>query len=182
MSLLVLTKYSIYDILSRKPKIGQFQAIGVYTNIWKEDVIMKTILTSQTSRWYWSRLGMWQFLATLSTLAYFFIILHLTDDRDEAASGAFISASFAAIAFIAMAIIADDPVIFATFMIAVIAIIADDPVTFASFAAIAAIVAYFAVASAVNNVTKHGDIRKRVVWLSFAAEFIIILLPIRLFS
>jgi len=132
---------------------------------------METAVVSKTSL-FWQKIGKWQILATLLTLATFFITLHLTGDKEMAGWAVLTAATIATALTAAIVGIAT----FATFAAFVIII-----AIFAAFDCplIAAIVGtVIAVATADDR--KKCDIRQRVVWLSFVAEFMIILLSILL--
>lgn len=103
---------------------------------------------ASTARLWWSRIGKWQALMVVVTLAVFFATLGITGDKATAA--------FAA-AFVTFAA----------------AIVAAAIAAFAAAALVAAAIAVVAVAI-VNETPRVG---KKVVWLSYMGELLLILLP-----
>lgn len=131
---------------------------------------MKAVpVTPQTSL-YWSKLGKWQILTAILTLAIFFITLQLTGDKRRAVHTALAATASASI-ILALATAFD----FAALALVALAATAT-VVTIASAAPAVLILAGIVIAVIV---TKSG-IRERVFWLSCAAEFMIILLPMLL--
>jgi len=121
---------------------------------------------------WWSALGKWQVLITILVLAVFFITRHITGDNNIAAAvvaftaaAAAFAAAFAATAATAIATVAA-LVVFATV------------ITFATFAAAIILAVFAAVIALVFATAENQRINKKMVYLSCAAEFVVILLPI----
>jgi hypothetical protein len=103
------------------------------------------ILTTGLGLW-WSKVGKWQIIATLVTLAVFYVTLYFTGNVKVATLAA---ATFVAVAAFAIALAA---------------------------ATLAAAAALTAVALTADEAVKE-NISKKAIWFSYAAEFIIIFVP-----
>ncbi|OGF36892.1 hypothetical protein A2468_07980 [Candidatus Falkowbacteria bacterium RIFOXYC2_FULL_46_15] len=113
---------------------------------------------------WWSVLGKWQVLTIFAVLAVFFITRHITGDNRTAAFTAVVFAGF--IAFVASL------TVFAVAATAVAFAVASGT-TFVTTLFVAAFLA-----AAVFVITEDLKIGKKTVYLSCAAEFVVILLPI----
>lgn len=138
------------------------------------------MLISQHSL-FWNKLGKWQMLAVILILTTFFITLHFTGDKKQAG----VLAVFATICTFFICTIATDAIALAAF-VALTALISIGIISTAASVALALVSTVFVATLAIafvlatGEVNKKYGIRKRVVWLSFAAEFVAILLPILL--
>lgn len=119
---------------------------------------------------WWKKVGIWQTGMALVTLAVFFIILCIIGDSKEAAPIAVgLTTAFAGVAFASVAISAALTTSPAAFTVASAALVA----LAAAFIAISAALTTFAFVAYEG----HMGIRKKAVWLSSAAEFVVIFIP-----
>ena len=102
---------------------------------------------------WWSKVGKWQVLATVITLATFFITLYITGNKVIAGYAAYVAAFVVVIAGYAAVVAAG----FAT-----------------GFAAYVA--AGFTAAALAGKEVKR-EISKKVTWLSYGGQFILVLAP-----
>lgn len=122
--------------------------------------MQSTISQSAVSLW-WSKIGRWQMMVVIVTLAAYFITLFFTGNTQIAAVIAFVAAFVAAFVIAAViAFVADT-----TFIVAFVVVIA------AVIAAAAAFIIGFVVA------LEGTGIGKKTIWFSYVVEFFIILIP-----
>ena len=147
---------------------------------------MESTLVSQNSL-FWNKLGKWQALMVILTLATFFITLYFMGDKERATSATFIAVATTALIFAIFAVFSSAAIfvfaVFAAFSSACYAIAT--AMAFFSFTPVFAVsvigtLSVLVIITTSDEAKKKYGIRKRFVWLSLTAEFVIILLPMLL--
>lgn len=138
---------------------------------------MKNTVTALPIKLWWSHLGKWQALAVALTLFPFLIILHFSGYRKDAA----IMTTMISLLFVAFATIFRSHLVSAVSFVSLTAafIVAFNTNMIVVSATIFFVFIVLFIISAVRELEKCG-IKEMVVWLSCAAEFVLILLPMLL--
>lgn len=143
-----------------------------------KEVLMEALLeaVSSPTRLWWSKMGKWQALMVVATLATFFVTLGITGNTKDAVVVAF-AATFAFAVFAVFAAFAS----VATAVTAVTGVVATSLVVIVALAAVVVIVATFVVVFAgvvaFLVVDEVPGVSKKAIRFSYAAEFLVIILP-----
>ena len=120
---------------------------------------------------WWSKVGKWQALATLVTLATFFITLYITGNKVIATYAAFVVAYAFVATAVAYAFVATAVVTFAAAVAFATAAFATAALATAALAFVVVAFAFVVVAFAAGKEVKRGS--KKATWFSYVAHFII---------